>query len=108
MKTLFVLLVTILTTGLAIKAKADSQLYESSCNSTVPLTTYEACTDESYSGRTAIACAYDNALDNCRTDISRKNQDCNQVGKSLVESKVSITFIGYKYCKATIYVRGWQ
>jgi hypothetical protein len=78
--------------------------YSSSCRYPYPLSTYQGCSDYTHAGSEAAECARDQAFENCRNEY---NSDCIEVGVTYREI-VSLEFIGYKACEATVLVHGFR
>ena len=69
-----------------------------------PLDTFERCDAYSGAGRYAAENAEEEALEECRND---HNGDCISEG-AVFRSILSVQFIGYKACAATVSVHGYR
>ena len=88
-------------------ALADSytgSTFTSSCRYEHPLDTYEGCAAWTYAGQSAEECARARAMLDCRKAFSA---DCVLEGVTFSEI-LSLEFIGYKACEATVTVHGYR
>lgn len=78
--------------------------YSSTCRYPYPLSTYQGCGDYTRAGSEAAECARAQAFENCKDEY---NSDCIEIGVTYREV-LSLDFIGYKACEATVLVHGFR